>query len=134
MRTAIAAYASFLAVLVLFAIMAALSGCAGGFSSAPSAGSQQMVYSAESDFSAALRAAVAYEALPTCSATQKFPCADPAMVVKITAAAKAARASLSTAEAAVRSSTNASALTTAAIQAESDVAVFKALASALGGK
>jgi hypothetical protein len=134
LRAAIAAWGAF--VLIVFAMCAAiaLSGCAGGFSAAPSAGSQQMVYSAESDFAAALRVAVAYEALPTCSATQKFPCSDPSAVTKLTAAARAARASLTTAEAAVRSSTNAAALTTAAIQAQSDVAAFKALAASFGSK
>jgi hypothetical protein len=52
-------------------------------------------------------------------------------VTKITAAAKAARASLATAEAAVRSHSNAQAMTTAALQAESDVNAFAALAGGL---
>lgn len=132
-KAAVAAYTALLLMLFLVAATIALSGCAGGFSAAPTTGSQQMVYSAETDFAAALRVAVAYEALPPCPAAGTV-CADPATVTKITAAAKAARASLTTAEAAVRSSTNAEALTTAALQAQSDVAAFKSLADALGSK
>jgi hypothetical protein len=109
----------------------ALVGCAGGFTATPSAGAQQMVYSAESDFRAALRIAVTYENLPACAPAQHFPCADPSAVSKVTAAARAARVSLAAAEAAVRSSTNEAAMTTAAIKAQSDVAVFQALAVAL---
>lgn len=109
-----------------------LAGCA-SFSAAPTPSARQEVYNAESDFAAALRIAVAYEALPACSAAQTFPCSDPKVVTKVTAAARAARASLATAEAAVRSSSNATALTTAALQAQSDVAVFRALAASLGG-
>jgi divalent metal cation (Fe/Co/Zn/Cd) transporter len=105
-----------------------LSACA--TTGSPTVAAQRGVYNAESDFAAALPVAVAYENLPACSATQKFPCSDPSAVVKITAAAKAARASLSTAEAAVRSNSNSSALTTAALQAQGDVAAFVALVGA----
>jgi hypothetical protein len=122
------------AIFLLCAIAMTLGGCAGGLQGSPTVASQRMVYSAETDFEAALRLAVAYEQLPTCSATQKFPCSDPSTVTKVTAAAKAARASLLTAEAAVRSNSNASAMTTAALQAQQDVSVFTALANALGGK
>lgn len=132
-KEAVATWTVICLMLVLIAMVLALGGCAGGFSAAPTTGSQQMVYSAETDFSAALRVAVAYEALPPCPAAGTV-CADPATVTKITAAAKAARASLTTAEAAVRSSTNADALATAALQAQSDVAAFKSLADTLGAK
>lgn len=134
-RTAVTyAFATYMAgVLLLVAIAMMLAGCAAGLSGSPTVGAQQMVYSAENDFQAALRIAVAYEALPSCPASGAV-CADPATVTKVTAAAKAARASLSTAEAAVRSGSNASAITTAALQAQSDVATFQTLANALGVK
>ena len=119
------------AILLLCGVALALSGCSTtSLSSSPTVGSQQLVYSAETDFQAALRIAVAYEALPACPASGQV-CADPSTVTKVTAAAKAARASLSTAEAAVRSSTDATAITTAALQAQSDVATFQSLANAL---
>ena len=112
-------------------VVAALSlaGCA-SVNGAPTAALQRGVYSAESAFAAALPVAVAYENLPVCSAAQKFPCSDPEAVVKITAAAKAARASLATAEAAARSNSNGAALSTAALQAQGDVAAFVALVGA----
>jgi hypothetical protein len=120
-------------ILLLCAIAMTLGGCAGGLQGSPTVASQRMVYSAETDFAAALRIAVAYESLPVCG-THTTPCADPQVVAKVTAAAKTARASLSTAEAAVRSSSNQAAITTAALQAQQDVSVFTALADALGGK
>lgn len=98
----------------------------------PSVQAQRTVYQAESDFAAALPIALAYENLPACSSAQGFPCSDPAMVSKVTASAKAARASLATAEAAVRANSNLSALETAATQAEGDVQAFAALAATLG--
>lgn len=119
------------ALILVAGACLALSGCAGGFSAAPTTASQQMVYSAENDFQAALRVVVAYEQLPTCSSTQSFPCSDPATVTRVTAAARAARASLKTAEAAVRSGTNAQAITTAAVMAQADVTAFQTLANAL---
>lgn len=132
---AVAAWGSLVGLVLLAGALVAmtgtLSGCVGGFSAAPTVASKQMVYSAESDFTVALRVAVAYEALPACSSTQPFPCSDPKTVAVVTAAAKAARSSLATAEVAVRSSTNAQAMTNAALQAEADVATFKALAAAL---
>lgn len=119
--------------LIIFAGAAclALSACAHSLSGTPSIAAQQKVYIAENDFSAALQVAVAYEALPRCSSTQPFPCSDTAVVAKVTAGARAARASLSTAEAAVRANTNAEAITIAATQAQTDVAAFAALAGSL---
>lgn len=119
------------ALILVAGAALALSACAAGLSGSPSVSAQRTVYAAESDFSAALSIAVAYEGLPACSATQKFPCSDPATVSRVTAAARAARASLSTAETAVRSNSNAAALTTAALQAQSDVSAFAALAGGL---
>lgn len=109
----------------------ALSSCA-AITGAPSVQAQRGVYQAESDFAAVLPVVVAYEALPACSASQPFPCSDPAVVAKLTAAAKAARASLATAEAAVRSGSNGSAVVAAALKAEGDVEAFAALAATLG--
>ena len=106
-----------------------LSGCA-TLTGSPSVAAQRGVYNAESDFAAALPVAVAYESLPACSSTQAFPCASPSAVAKITAAARAARASLSTAQAAVRAGSNSEALTAAALQAESDVSAFVTLVGA----
>lgn len=104
----------------------ALASCT-AITSPPDPSLQRGVYTAENDFAAALRIAVAYEALPACSATQKFPCSSPSAVSKITASARAARASLATAEAAVRSGSNGAALATVALQARGDVSAFAAL-------
>lgn len=117
--------------ILIVAAGLALASCA-TLSGSPSVSAKRTVYQAESDFAAALPVAVAYESLPSCSASQAFPCADPATVAKVTAAARAARASLSTAEAAVRSGSDATALATAATQASSDVEAFAALAATLG--
>lgn len=130
-KTAVAIYTGFLVAIFLAGAAFALSGCVGGLSASPSVSAQRTVYSAENDFTIALKVAIAYEQLPACSAAQKFPCSEPSTVTKITAAAKAARASLATAEAAVRSHSNAQAMTTAALQAESDVNAFAALAGGL---
>jgi hypothetical protein len=108
----------------------AVAACA-TLSAPPTANAQRSVYQAESDFAAALPVVVAYENLPVCGANA-FPCSDPATVAKVTAAAKAARASLLTAEAAVRSGTNGAALAAVATRAASDVAAFTALAATLG--
>lgn len=120
-------------ILALCALALAVSGCAGGLSASPSVGAQQMVYSAENDFAAALRIAVAYENLPPCPASGQV-CADPAIVAKVTAAAKAARASLQLAETAAQSTNNEQALVAAAAEAQADVAAFTALAKSLGVK
>lgn len=117
------------ALILVAGAALSLSACA-SLNGAPTASLQRGVYNAESDFAAALPVAVAYEALPTCSATQPFPCSDPKAVAKITAAARAARASLATAEAAVRSNSNGAALSNAALQAQADVATFVALVGA----
>jgi len=121
----------FKAAILSFGGALALAACA-TLTGSPSVSAQRTVYQAESAFAAALPVAVAYEALPACSAAQAFPCSDPATVVRVTAAARAARASLSTAEAAVRSGSDAGALTTAALQAQSDVEAFAALSATLG--
>lgn len=118
-----------IAGMVIFCafLLAFLSGCA-ALASQPDPNLQRGVYTAEAGFEAALKVAVAYENLPTCSATQKFPCSDPVAITKITASARAARASLSTAEAAVRSNAP---LASAAMQAQADVASFTTLVQVL---
>ena len=111
--------------------IALLTGCStlSTLSGSPSVTLQRDVYSAENDFAAVLPVAVAYENLPRCgtAAAAGAVCAQPAIVAKITAAATAARASLKTAEAAARSSSNLSALEAAALQARGDVSAFRAL-------
>ena len=131
-RVAVLAYTAFVFALFLCVAVIMLSGCA--TTAVTSAGAQRQVYIAESDFEVAVRIAVTYEALPTCSATQKFPCSDPATVSKVTAAANAARASLATAQAAVQSTNNEQAIVAAASEAEADVSAFTTLANALGVK
>ena len=114
-------------------VIAALNLCScTTLSGTPTVQAQRTVYQAESDFAAALPVAIAYENLAPCSAAHGFPCSDPSTVARVTAAARAARASLATAEAAVRSGTNEQALVVAATQAENDVAAFAALAATLG--
>lgn len=107
-------------LMLLVVIGLALGGCATTGTDA-----KQTAYLAENDFTAALEVAVAYEALPTCSATQKFPCSDPATVTKITAGARVARASLATAETAARHGVTSPSLLA---QAKADIAVFSAIA------
>ena len=117
----------------LFAVacIALLSGCSAvsALSGSPSVVLQRDVYSAENDFAAVLPVALAYENLPRCGTAEAVGqvCAQSSIVAKITAAATAARASLKTAEAAARSSSNLSALTAAALQARGDVSAFRAL-------
>lgn len=128
---AYALVAYLLGIFALCAVAVMLGGCATTGVTAPSA--QREVYIAESDFAAALRIAVAYESLPQCGA-HPAPCSDPSIVAKVTAAAKAARASLSTAQAAAQSTNNDAAIVAAAAEAQQDVAAFAALANALGVK
>lgn len=116
-------------IAVVFALVM-LAGCA-TLSGSPGPQLQRGVYAAESDFAAGLRIAVAYEALPSCGG-HPAPCSDPKVEAKIKVAAMAARASLSTAEAAVRSGSNGAALANAALQARADVSAFTALAAELG--
>ncbi len=108
----------------------AVTSCA-GLTAKPDPNVQRAVYTAESDFAAALPIAVAYEQLPACVDGGVRPCANAALVTRITAAARAARASLQTAEAAARSGSNAAALTTLALQARADVAAFAAIVGVL---
>lgn len=117
-------------VFVGLAVLAvlALAGCAAPLAAGPS--NQRLVYAAESDFAAALRLAVAYEALPPCGIGVKL-CAEHSVVVKVTASARAARASLSTAEAVVRARSNGAQAAALVSKAGEDVAAFKALAGAL---
>jgi len=76
--------------------VAILSGCAG--TTTP----QQGVYSAKTQYAAALTIAVSYKRLPVCSATVKLPCSDPKIVAQLQKADNVAAASLDAAENAVR--------------------------------
>ena len=119
---------SFIACVVL-ALLAGLAGCAAPMAATPNAA--RTVYMAEADFAAALRLVVAYENLPVCGDAPQ-PCSTPAVVSKVTAAAKAARASLDTAEGLVRSGSGGDQVAVLVRKAAGDVAAFKALAGSLG--
>lgn len=117
----------------LFAMFAAaivcvtgLGGCAGPIAAGES--QQRLVYRAEGDFSAALPLAVAYDHLPDCVTGQVTACSSPLVRPKLNAAAKAARVSLSTAEALVRSKSAAAQVAAAVAKAQQDVLAFVALA------
>lgn len=118
-----------LVACLLIVCLALLVGCAAPIATTPS--SQRTVFSAESDFAAALRVAVAYEALPDCS-TGATLCSKQAVVSEVTGAARAARASLDTAEGLVRSGSSSEQVSVLVAKAYADVAAFKALAGTLG--
>lgn len=113
---------------------AALTGCATTLSAPPTVGAQQSVYVATTAFEAGLRVAVAYENLPACGPATGSVCSDPDVVTRVTAAAQLARASLSTAEDAARSSTDAGAIAAAVAHAQSDIDAFTALVAPLPRK
>jgi hypothetical protein len=117
-----------LVIVLLCAAMLALAGCATPIAATPS--SERVVYQAEASFAAALRLAVTYEALPDC-ATGVTLCSSAPLRHKLNTAAHAARASLSTAEALVRSHTGGEQVGVLLGQATKDVAQFQALAGAL---
>ena len=89
----------------LFSILlfAALTACA----TAPQSPAQT-VYAIQGAYAGALTAAVAYKALPACSATVPLPCSEKAVVARLQAADDKAYSALSTAQSLVRNGLNAS--------------------------
>lgn len=79
-------------------LCAALAGCATTAPSTPA----QTVFAAKSAYAAVLTAAVSYESLPRCSATQPAPCSSPELVAQLRKADNTAAAALDAAETAVR--------------------------------
>jgi hypothetical protein len=96
---------------------------------------QQSVFAAKSGYEVALTAAVAYRALPACTATVKPPCNDPAVVAQLQKAQPAARTALDAAESIVRSpSFGDDVVKSAVTAAQAALAAFTSITSKLRTK
>jgi hypothetical protein len=112
---------------VLITSMLLLSGCVAGVKPGTAAGNAQVVYQAESDYSAALAVAVAYRNLPVCG-TGPVLCHEDKVVRDLQASDAAASAALKTAQSAVQSGAAAPSTINSAVSA---VQAFSALAATL---
>jgi hypothetical protein len=91
------------------------------------AGAQQAVYALESEYAAALQAAVAYKRLPTCDGTVRA-CSKPEVVDRLRSADLLAWGALTTAEAVVRAGQPSD---LAVAEARKEVSAFSAAAKGI---
>jgi hypothetical protein len=121
-------------LMLMLVIAMAIAGCASGPGGASPLGQSPatVVYNAKSAYAITLRTAVAYESMPRCSATVKFPCSDTELVAQIRKADNTAIAALDAAEHAVRTTTVGDDIRSKAITAaNAALAAFQAVATTL---
>lgn len=104
-----------------------LNGCVSGVRPGTPAGNAQVVYQAESDYAAALAAAVAYRNLPRCGGVGPL-CHEDKVVIQLQTSDAVASAAIKTAQSAVRAGVTSPSTINAAVNA---VQAFFALTATL---